>query len=327
MKALIFLLLIPFLLLPAFAQSEFDYIVFKDGSLTKALNTKTGVIDYSSTDAASVLQSAGLAKYPQITTIYVKAGSYNFNTPLQAWNNFYLEGAGIDQTVFKRNFNQTYTHTIGITALYNGIDGYAVLKGFTIDGNYPHVDNLQDEIALTGRGMIQDVKVKNFNAMGIQLVGNVTLNNVSIIGVNSKTHGSTMGVWTSQDSRVIISDSYFAYMRIPAILASGDIVIRNSVFERNHLQEAGTGGGQIAVGKSAIIAGNIIQNGNSVTSGIETNAGNYIITENIITGNWFGVVTNGNPSTVIVSNNYLRGNITPIGQVGQAVFYLSNNIQ
>lgn len=310
--------------------SPYTYTIFQNSTAVYAVNGKTGNIDYWNTDPAIVIQSAGLANYPNFGSIFITCGTYNLKSMPQTYGSSSIQGCGEGQTILKRAFNGTYLHTISMNPSYNGLNGYAVLKDITIDGNYGHVDNLQDEVSIAGNGYEENVEVKNFNAIGQQLCGNILLNNPKIIGVNSSTSGSTMGIWSCPNSRVsIIGQGDFENMRVPAILASGDLEISTgSYFSHNHIQSAGTGGGQIAVGKSAIITGIVITNGGgSATSGIELNNGTYNISNVQITGEKAcAIVSNGQQSIIQVSNSNLKGNTQAICQNGLSMWYLSNNI-
>jgi hypothetical protein len=61
---------------------EYDYLIFKDGASTKAKNGKNGAIDFSSTNASSVLQQA----IAQKNNIYIKSGEYNLSSDILLYN-------------------------------------------------------------------------------------------------------------------------------------------------------------------------------------------------------------------------------------------------
>ncbi|UCD26620.1 MAG: hypothetical protein JSV75_00300 [Candidatus Bathyarchaeota archaeon] len=61
---------------------EYDYMIFKDGKSTKAKNGKNGAIDFSSTNASSVLQQA----IAQKNNIYIKSGEYNLSSDILLYN-------------------------------------------------------------------------------------------------------------------------------------------------------------------------------------------------------------------------------------------------
>ena len=325
------LLLIPLLLIGiipvmGIIPSQFDYIITQNSTGVYAINGQTGTIDYSGTDAGTVITNAALKFYPSSASIFVTCGTWNLFSSIHTWSGTLLQGCGEGQTIFKRMFNGTNLHTMVFESAYNGNNGFAYLKDFTVDGNYPHTDNTQDEIAIAGNGQLDNIEVKNYNAIGEQLAGNIQVNNPKIIGVNSSTIGSTMGIWQPPNTRITINGGDIENNRLNAVFSSGDLRISGCpYFSHNHLQTNG-GGGQLDLGSYAIIDCITIDKGNSVTSGIETNQGNYTITDSRITGEWYGIVSNGQTSNLIVSNNFLSGNQYEYGFNGNSVWHLSNNI-
>jgi len=80
-----------------------SYIIFKDGGLIKAKNGRTGQIEFSGSDAATVIQSAidALKKpygdiYRMDGKIFIKAGAYGLTKPLNLTNTWFahIEGEG-----------------------------------------------------------------------------------------------------------------------------------------------------------------------------------------------------------------------------------------
>jgi len=61
---------------------EYDYIIFKDGALTKAKNGKNGAIDFSSTNSSSVMQQA----IAQGNSFFIKFGEYNLSSDILLYN-------------------------------------------------------------------------------------------------------------------------------------------------------------------------------------------------------------------------------------------------
>ena len=60
----------------------YDYVVFQDGNTYKAKNQATGKIDFTSADAATVINQA----LTEGNTLYLKPGSYALNTDIQIHN-------------------------------------------------------------------------------------------------------------------------------------------------------------------------------------------------------------------------------------------------
>lgn len=85
--------LIPSSQLGGAAISPASYTIYKDGTTIKAVNGTTGVVDYSGTDASTVIQSAISGG-----KIFIKAGTYTLTIPVVIANSnisIYGEGQGI----------------------------------------------------------------------------------------------------------------------------------------------------------------------------------------------------------------------------------------
>jgi len=63
-------------------DSTYDFIVFQDGYLCKAKNQESGVVEFTSTDAAEVINGA----IAEGNTVYIKVGSYAVRSDVQIYN-------------------------------------------------------------------------------------------------------------------------------------------------------------------------------------------------------------------------------------------------
>jgi hypothetical protein len=63
-------------------DATYDFVVFQDGDLYKAKNQASGVVDFTSGDAAEVINGA----LAEGQTVYVKAGSYALSSDVQMYN-------------------------------------------------------------------------------------------------------------------------------------------------------------------------------------------------------------------------------------------------
>ena len=63
-------------------DSTYDYVVFQDGDMYKAKNQASGYIDFTSGDAAEVINGA----LAEGKTVYIKAGSYTLHSDVQMYN-------------------------------------------------------------------------------------------------------------------------------------------------------------------------------------------------------------------------------------------------
>ena len=57
-------------------DATYDYVVFQDGDVYKAKNQDSGYIDYTSSDAAEVINGA----VAEGSTVFIKPGSYVLNS-------------------------------------------------------------------------------------------------------------------------------------------------------------------------------------------------------------------------------------------------------
>ena len=63
-------------------DSTYDFVVFQDGDLYKAKNQASGLVDFTSGDAAEVINGA----LAEGETLYIKAGSYALRSDVQMYN-------------------------------------------------------------------------------------------------------------------------------------------------------------------------------------------------------------------------------------------------
>jgi len=75
-------------------QTEASYVIFKDGTTIKARNGTTGAIDYSGTDASTVIQSAINALGTSGGKIFIKAATYSLTSDLSPVSSLVIEGEG-----------------------------------------------------------------------------------------------------------------------------------------------------------------------------------------------------------------------------------------
>jgi hypothetical protein len=81
-------------------QTEASYVIFTDGTTIYARNGTTGAIDYSGTDASTVIQAA-INALASGGKIFIKAATYNVDSDIIiAYNKTVIEGEGIYATLF-----------------------------------------------------------------------------------------------------------------------------------------------------------------------------------------------------------------------------------
>jgi hypothetical protein len=104
---------------------EYDYIIFQDGALVKAKNGKSGAIDFSSTNASSVMQQA----IAQRNSVYIKFGEYSLSSDILLYNKknakIISDGASI-KCNWKKIIIQGDNYT---SSQYNSLSGLEIING------------------------------------------------------------------------------------------------------------------------------------------------------------------------------------------------------
>jgi len=106
-------------------DSTFDYVIFQEAGLVKAKNQASGIVDFSSTTASSVINRA----VAEGTAVYVKSGNYSLNADVQVINKRNLRIVGANATILGNDHKiiikgDDYTHS-----QYNSISGFTVIGG------------------------------------------------------------------------------------------------------------------------------------------------------------------------------------------------------
>lgn len=139
----------------SFAQ-EASYVIRVDGTTIQAINGSTGKIDYSGTDASTVIQSAIDVLGTTGGKIFIKEGSYMLSSTLILDVKISLIGENRGSTIL--------TGTVNPLIKWIGKD-YVEVKGFTLDGVNKSGDGIQvlgtwDTVS-NGFNVIEDLTVKN----------------------------------------------------------------------------------------------------------------------------------------------------------------------
>jgi len=149
---------------------EPTYIVFKEDSKYLARNGKTGVIDYSGTDASTVIQSV-IDVLTNGGLIFIKAGTYEISSSINVKSKITIIGEGRKVTILRR------TADIPIFKFYE-YDGQSgnqeknVLADLSLDGNY-NQDYTSDMIQISQLkdSIFQRLNLYNYKGNGFYLKG------------------------------------------------------------------------------------------------------------------------------------------------------------
>jgi len=82
-------------------EASYSYMISMDGSVCKAKNGSTGQIDYSGTDASTVIQST-INDSTDGENIFIKTGTYEILTSILVKSNVGITGAGRKNTILRR---------------------------------------------------------------------------------------------------------------------------------------------------------------------------------------------------------------------------------
>ena len=136
----------------------YDYVVFQDGNTYKAKNQATGKIDFTSADAATVINQA----LTEGNTLYLKPGSYALNTDIQI-------------------HNKINAKIIGDSAIIIGNTQKILMKG--------------DNYALSQNNIIQGLTVIN-GTLRIENSFATTVSNTAFINCTTALELANTNTWT-----------------------------------------------------------------------------------------------------------------------------------
>lgn len=278
-----------------------EYIVYSGGGIYYGKDLARGSVIYDS--SFSSLISRLNANLSGGGIIFIKAGTYNVDTPISITHSIDIVGEGRGKTILLRTIpSSSPTLTVSGSNL--------TLSRLTVNGNYPtNTSSMFNELLLTGNNIrCTDIEVKNFNAIGISAHGaGITVSNSVITGVNT-ANKSTFGIWAANDkSTTIISRCNIQYTSLNAVFGGNIFTLENSYIANNAI----AAGGQIGSAPNTVIAtviNNIIGPGLGLDSGIEmAPTGKWIVANNRITGqNHWGIVTDGG---LIIGPAIVKGNV------------------
>ena len=136
----------------------YDYVVFQDGNTYKAKNQATGKIDFTSADAATVINQA----LTEGNTLYLKPGSYALNTDIQI-------------------HNKINAKIIGDSAIIIGNTQKILMKG--------------DNYALSQNNIIQGLTIIN-GTLRIENSFATTVSNMAFINCTTALELANTNTWT-----------------------------------------------------------------------------------------------------------------------------------
>jgi len=172
-----------------------SYIIFKDGGLIKAKNCRTGQIEFSGTDAATVIQEA-LNALPEGGKLFVKNGVYTTLNPPKG-----IDAKGKWVVIEGENMFQT------------------ILKGINISIDRGVVRNLKIDMSGTTYTCLDACDVYN------KLIEKVYFYNWGHAGLRLPNYSAINGLTRYSSSRVTVRDCLFRNDRAEGDTVSGGILL------------------------------------------------------------------------------------------------------
>ena len=155
-----------------------SYIIYIDGTTIKAVNGTTGVVDFSGSDAATVINNA-IGNLSSGGNVFIFAGTYNITSSISPGypnssrrNNIWLYGAG-DATILilspGASINLNLVDNIKISNLYIDCSNHTTINSdygiVTVDANNINIDK---------------VTVYNAYGFGICITASTTAKNITV---------------------------------------------------------------------------------------------------------------------------------------------------
>lgn len=264
------------------AVTEASYVVFIDGLTVYAKNGMTGIIDYSGSNAAEVIQAGIDALGSHGGIVLVKEGTYVISSTIKVPGNVTLSGVGFatklvladyaDQRVIENKHPDAF------------VDSNIVISNLQIDGNGAK----QSEEPLVSASAIFFTRVTKSRVEGCWL------HHVS------RVHNLNAGITTVLSSDIIIRGNRIYDNRYAGVFLSSrkGAIVSNNIFMRNHR------GVYLAGHSNAIVEGNrFASNGEGIR--MYQVASNNLIMGNLIKDSYEeGILVFAS----ICENNVIRGN-------------------
>jgi hypothetical protein len=106
-------------------DSIFNYVVFPDAGTYKAKNQASGLVDFSSFDASSVINQA----LDKGNYVYIKSGAYQLTSNVQILNKIKARLISDGATIIGNGYDITIKGDNYTTSQYNEISGFTVVNG------------------------------------------------------------------------------------------------------------------------------------------------------------------------------------------------------
>jgi len=267
------------------AVTEASYVVFIDGLTVYARNGMTGIVDYSGSNAAEVIQAGIDALGSHGGIVLIKEGTYVISSTIKVPGNVTLSGVGFatklvladyaDQRVIENKHPDAF------------VDSNIVISNLQIDGNGAK----QSEEPLVSASAIFFTRVTKSRVEGCWLhhvsrVQNLNAGITTVLSSDIIIRGNRIydnryaGVFLSSRKGAIVSNNIFMRNHRGVYLAGHS----NAIVEGNRFASNGEGIRMYEVASNNLIMGNLIED--SYEEGIlvthETCKNNYLVDNHLI---------------------------------------------
>src|SRR3990170_4571751 len=106
-------------------DSTFDFVIFQEEGLVKAKNQTSGIVDFSSTTASTVISRA----VAEGTAVFIKTGNYSLNADVQVINKRNLRIVGDGATIVGNGYKIVIKGDDYTGSQYNLISGFTIVGG------------------------------------------------------------------------------------------------------------------------------------------------------------------------------------------------------
>ncbi|MBW2672003.1 MAG: hypothetical protein JRD89_01140 [Deltaproteobacteria bacterium] len=186
-----------------YPEQPASYIVFKEGSTIYAKNGTTGEIDFSGTDAATVMQAA-IDALTSGGVIFIKAETYYLTAPITiAKNNLIIEGEG-ERTLITQADGQNLAYFFKLSGPTTHTPTYIKIRNLRLEGNYNNNTNTIGIGAPPDRHpdyiWVQNCHIAHFSGECIKARGNVwtvTNNYISESKTNVVYHSGADSIYAN----------------------------------------------------------------------------------------------------------------------------------
>ena len=307
--------------MPEISTQPYGYIIFTDGTNYYAKNGRTGQIDFSGTDAVSVINNAiSTASNQGGGIILIKAGTYPVDNVIYMKSNVSLIGEGESTKLVRQsvaNTNSVYKYMViraddvsNIRIENLAIDGNKNNLPWTGDrGDYPLISLNAPRNAVINKVYLSNARGGAILDVGYGIQVRIT-NSVMINGGGSDAPCDAIHMFETHYT--IVTNNIIANVTDvgTAIDNSFYVVVHGNIYEL------------------CSIAGVAFYNSNDSA----TQPTFAVITNNIINGSrwdiWIGNApgTTHKPESVIIANNELRTGTRGIYVNGGSIITIANNI-